>query len=339
MSRQSTLLFLLFFLFAGLVKGQDPIYSQFFASPLQLNPAFTGNTLAPHIALNYRNQWSTFTEGAQAYETYSVSYSQFSQQLNSGFGLMLLTDDAGQGLIKTNKIGGFYAYRLQITRDIFAKIGVEGSLIQTRLAWNQLTFGDQLDPFYGATTPGGTTLPSAEIAPDNLNRTVFDVSTGFLIYGPSFYGGLSLKHLNTPNESFLDVNENLNTGLPLRFTVHGGAEITLVEGNKRKQGSFISPNLMYIRQSDFAQINVGAYAGFGMVYGGLWYRHANTNPDAAIVLVGVRKDFFRIGYSFDIPVNPSLSLGDSGGSHEISVIFNFEKPFSYNYNDCFNLFR
>ena len=96
---------------------------------------------------------------------------------------------------------------------------------------------------------------------------------------------------------------------------------------------------MYIKQGDFGQINAGAYAGLGLVYGGLWYRHANTNSDAAIVLIGVRKDFFRIGYSFDIPVNPNLSLDNSGGSHEISMIFNFEKQQRFDYNDCFNMFR
>ncbi len=339
MSRQNTLIFLVAFLFSGLVNGQDPIYSQFFASPLQLNPAFTGNTESPHFALNYRNQWSTFSNGNQAYETYSASYSQFSRRLNSGYGLMLLTDDAGQGLIKTTKVSGFYAYRLQVTKDIFAKIGVEGGFLQTRLAWSKLVFGDQLDDLYGLTTAGGTALPTQEVAPVDLNKVVVDVSTGFLIYGPSFYGGVSLKHLNTPNEAFLDVNENLNTGLPLRLTIHGGAEITLVEGNKRREGSFISPNIMYIKQGDFGQINVGAYAGLGLVYAGLWYRHANTNSDAAIALIGFRKDFFRIGYSYDIPVNPNFGINDNGGSHEVSLIFNFEKPNSVDYNDCFNLFR
>ena len=339
MLRQNTLLFLVVALFAGFGQAQDPIYSQFFAAPLQLNPAFTGNTEGPHIALNYRNQWSSFVNSAQAYETYSVSYSQFSRRLNSGFGLMVLSDDAGQGLIKTNRVGGFFAYRLQMTRDIFLKLGVEGSLIQTRLAWEKLIFGDQIDRFNGIRSPGGSVIPTEEIAPDNLSKAVFDVSTGFLIYSKNFYGGVALNHLNTPNEALLDVNQNLNAGLPLRLSIHGGGQITLVEGNKRRQGSFISPNVMYTRQGDFGQINAGAYASFGLVYGGLWYRHANTNPDAAILLVGVRKDFFRIGYSFDLPVNPNLSLGDSGGTHEVSVIFNFERPNSVDYNDCFKLFR
>ena len=40
------------------VQAQDPAFSQFFASPLTLNPALTGKfngTL--RVAGNYRNQW------------------------------------------------------------------------------------------------------------------------------------------------------------------------------------------------------------------------------------------------------------------------------------------
>ena len=56
--------------------AQDPIYSQFYAAPLQLNPAFAGNAYAPFIAANYRSQFASFNNGA-AYSTYSVSYDQF----------------------------------------------------------------------------------------------------------------------------------------------------------------------------------------------------------------------------------------------------------------------
>ena len=44
-----------------LVNAQDPHFSQFFSSPLTLNPAFTGKfdgTLS--VAGNYRNQWPAF---------------------------------------------------------------------------------------------------------------------------------------------------------------------------------------------------------------------------------------------------------------------------------------
>jgi len=58
------------------LKAQDPVFSQFYAAPLQLNPAFAGNTYAPFVTLNYRSQWSGFTDFS-TYNTYAASFSQF----------------------------------------------------------------------------------------------------------------------------------------------------------------------------------------------------------------------------------------------------------------------
>ena len=320
------------------LKAQDPIYSQFYAAPLQINPAFAGNTYAPHIAINYRNQLFNFVEGGGAYVTYSIAYDQFSELLNVGYGLSLLSDDAGQGLLKTNKASGYFAYRLQVVDDFFIKLGVEGSFTQARYDWNKFLFLDQIDPRFGSTLPGGTTIPTEEVQPENLNTSYFDISTGILAYSRMFYGGVSLKHLNTPNESLLGVNDNLNTGLPMRFTIHGGMEIKLREGNKRKPPTFISPNIMFIKQGDFGQLNAGTYGNLGALFAGVWYRHALSNPDAAIFLLGVQKGIFKIGYSYDVTVSSDLA-GQTGGSHEISLTLNFEKDKRVDYSDCFQLFR
>lgn len=316
------------------LKAQDPIYSQFYAAPLMINPAFAGNTYAPHISINYRNQWPSLNN---AYVTYSLAYDQFSRPLNIGYGLMLLGDDAGDGLLKTNKISGFFSYRLQVKKDFFIKMGAEGSAVQARYNWNKFVFNDQLDRRYGSTTPGGTPLPTEEVPPDNLSTSYFDISAGLLAYSRKFYGGISMKHLNTPDESLLGINDNLNTGLPMRFTAHAGMEITLSKGNKRKPATFISPNIMFIKQGDFGQLNVGAYANSGVFFAGLWYRHALTNPDAAILLAGVKKGIFKFGYSYDITV--SSLAGYTGGSHEVSITLNFEREKGIEYDDCFQLFR
>ncbi len=149
MLRQILPIVLFIGLFASGVQAQDPIFSQFYAAPLQINPAFAGNSFGPHVAINYRNQWPSIQSGA--YTTYAASYDQYIDRANSGFGLMILTDDAGQGLIKTNRVSGLYAYRLQMDNQLFVKFGVEASFVQTRLDWDQLVFFDQIDPEVGPT--------------------------------------------------------------------------------------------------------------------------------------------------------------------------------------------
>ncbi|MEM6965445.1 MAG: PorP/SprF family type IX secretion system membrane protein [Bacteroidota bacterium] len=335
MQRQKFFILLVVMMLGFVAQAQDPIYSQYYAAPLQLNPAFAGNTYTPHIALNYRNQWPALS---QAYVSYSVSYSQFFKDFNSGIGLMILADDAGQGLYKTNKVSGFYAYRLEMGNDLYLKLGLEGSLVRINLGWDKFLFPDQLDPEFGTVSGGGTPLPTEEVRPEDIARNYFDASAGMLLYSSNFYAGVTTKHLNTPNESFLQINENLDSGLPLRLGLHAGYEFKIREGNKNRPASFISPNAMFVKQGDFGQLNVGAYGNLGIIFGGLWYRQGFANPDAAIVLLGVQKGGYKFGYSYDITVS-RLTLGQSGGSHEFSLIMNFDKPEEVDYNDCFGLFR
>ncbi len=319
------------------LHAQDPIFSQFYSAPLQINPAFTGNTYAPHISLNYRNQWPAWSDGTSAYVTYAAYYDQFSEALNSGFGFSLLSDDAGGGLITTNKISGYFSYRLQVIDDFYLKFGIEASAVQARFGWDKFRFFDQIDERFGFFNVSGVLNPTEEIRPDDLNVTYFDVSTGILAYNEIFYAGLSLKHLNTPNESLLNINDNINTGLPMRIALHGGMELKIKEGNNRRAASFISPNIMYLKQGDFGQLNIGTLANHDLIYGGVWYRHAFTNPDAVILVLGVHKGIFKIGYSYDISVG--RLAGQSNGSHEVSLTLNFDKGKRIDYNDCFQLLR
>lgn len=319
------------------LSGQDAIYSQFYAAPLQLNPAMAGNNYAPRLSFNYRDQFNAWTDQGSAYETYTAAFDMFVEPLNSGFGIMVFADDAGNGILKTNRISGIYSYRLQLNRNLYTKFGAEGSFVQSRLDWNRLLFPDQIDPITGPGGSGFPPLPTSEEQPENTSIRYFDFSAGMLVYNEIFYGGVTLKHLNTPNESFLNLNDNLNNGLPLRFSGHAGAQLNFPSNRRRSETAFLSPNLMYVRQGSFQQLNAGAYAAFGPVFGGLWYRTTFTNADAAIILFGVRKDMFKIGYSYDYTVS-GLS-GMTGGSHELSFSINFIQDTRPDLNDCLQMFR
>src|SRR5687767_13626321 len=64
-------------------SAQDPVFSQFYLSPLQLNPALSGLTDDPRFSANYRNQFPGFNN---AYRTYALSYDQFFSGFHSGIG-------------------------------------------------------------------------------------------------------------------------------------------------------------------------------------------------------------------------------------------------------------
>src|SRR5689334_9816947 len=82
-------------------RAQDPNFSQFFVSPLTLNPALTGKFDGSfRVAGNYRNQWPTINN---AFTTYTASIDanilrsvipEFDQ---FGLGVMAFSDKAGNG--------------------------------------------------------------------------------------------------------------------------------------------------------------------------------------------------------------------------------------------------
>ncbi len=296
------------------LKAQDPVYSQFYAAPLQMNAALTGTTYAPRIMLNYRNQWPGMMN---AYVTYSAAYDQYVEAINSGFGVSIMADAAGDGVYRTTGIGGHYAYSLQLTESIFLRGGLEANYHQIRLDWDRLIFPGDIDPFDGVIDG-----QNSEPRPDQLTNSHISLGTGVLAYARYGYIGVSLKHLNSPDESFLDVN-SIASIVPIRLGVQAGGQIPITDHPQKRDVQYISPNIVFLKQGEFTQVNMGAFLRINSIYGGAWYRHAGTNSDAIIAMAGVQFGVFRFAYSYDITV--SGLAGVSGGAHEISLIINFDE--------------
>ena len=256
----------------------------------------------------YRNQWAGF---GGAYRTYGAYYEQSVERLNSGLGIYVEGDNAGQGILRTNTATLAYAYNLQFGRDYSLRLGLDAGMRQTWLDWSKLVFPDQLDPIQGIQ------YISEETQPDDLNRTSLDLGAGLLFLSPRFWFGMGLKHLNRPNETLLNVNNIPGRGLPQRFTLHAGMDIPLSKNNKQAYPTFISPNLLFAWQGPFRQLNAGAYLGINRFFAGAWFRHTFRNADAAILHAGFREGIFKLGLSYDITV--SGLAGRSGGSYEMSL--------------------
>ena len=87
--------FLILSIISGtMLKAQDPHFSQYYANPLYLNPAFAGTAVCPRMILNYRNQWPSISGN---YVTYNASYDQHIDAINGGIGILVTTDTAGLG--------------------------------------------------------------------------------------------------------------------------------------------------------------------------------------------------------------------------------------------------
>ncbi len=282
--------------------AQDPQFTQFYANPLYLNPAFAGAQRCPRVCLNYRNQWPALTG---TFVTYTASYDQHVDPIG-GLGLLVLQDKAGESTLTTTNVSGIYSYQLNVTREFSIRLGLQGTYAQKRVDWNKLTFGDMIDPRYGFIYETQEQRP-------NETRNFWDFSSGIVAYSNRYYGGVAVHHMTEPQEFF--ITEAPGSKLPMKITAHAGAIIPIA-GN-RDGTTYISPNFLYQKQRDFQQYNVGFYIAKAPLVGGLWYR----GSDSFIALVGLQQGIFKFGYSYD--VTTSKLYNASAGSHEISLGLQF----------------
>ncbi len=284
--------------------AQDPQFTQFYANPLYLNPAFAGTARCPRVVLNYRNQWPALTG---TFVTTSASYDQHVEGVQGGLGLLVTHDQAGKGTLNTTTVSGIYSYQQALSRKFSIKAGFQATYFQKSLDWEKLTFGDMIDPRRGFIyqtndVPRGGSVGNA------------DFSAGLLGYSDIFIVGVAVHHLTEPNESLIVGTSKL----PMKITGHAGAAIPMgMKGKYGEAATRISPNVLYQQQAEFRQLNLGLYVDRGPITAGVWYR----TRDAFIVLIGFHTDKMKFGYSYDVTTSKLTTA--TAGSHEVSLQLQF----------------
>jgi type IX secretion system PorP/SprF family membrane protein len=316
MKKYLLIFFLSFFVLA--VKSQDMRFSQFYAAPLYVNPGFTGSTIEHRFVMNYRHQWPNIPG---AFDSYHASYEYNASEINSGFGLILNREDAGSFGLTTNLAALSYAYRIQLDRKLYLQPGVKFGYAIRGIDYDKLVFNDQLE------SNSASTLDVDAFANENVSYA--DISSGVLLYAENYWVGASLNHINEPNQSLL--GDGNVSELPMKFTFQAGYNFSLSGPIvKRLNSKTITTALHYESQGLYDQFDLGAYYNHAPFVFGFWYRgipgakqyeSGYANNDAVIVLVGysIPDRNFRVGYSYDITVSRLAS--NSGGAHEISIIY------------------
>lgn len=295
-------------------QAQDPEFSQYYAAPLYINPAFAGTTMEHRFIANYRNQWPAIARG---FQTYAFSYDYNLHHYNSGVGFLATVDQAGTAGMRSSSFNFIYSYKLNLSNRWIISPAVSFGYASRNINYNQLLFGDQLQ------FDQDGSIPSDDPAFFNLGSVnYFDFNTGMLAYNSKFWFGFAVQHLNKPNRSLV----NQESTVPVKTTVHGGVRLPLKSYVlKGERMASIMPSFFYKRQDKFDQLDLGVYLLYEPLVVGVWYRGIpiqqnvkdNISQDAIVAILGFQFDQFEIAYSYDFTVS---ELGPvSGGTHELSL--------------------
>ncbi len=315
------------------VKAQDPHFSQFFASPLTLNPAFTGKFDGSwRLAANHRDQWPSIPK-AYVTSTASIDFPILLKKVPEndvfGVGISGLSDASANNILKLNYGSLSMSYHKSLDENGYSTIGAgfQATYSSLNLDVTKLTFEDML-------TQNGFTGTTSDILTNGNNQSYVDVNAGILYSGSTngsnnFYLGTSMYHINRPKVSFKDKNWYLGG----RVTVHGG-------------GSFPVSQLLTVHTSVIHQIQakasetvLGAALSYSVnggdedkpvaVYLGTWMRF----NDAFIPYLGLEIGGLRIGASYDLNISNLKAASNSRGGSEFSIIY-IKRPADYKGIPC-----
>ncbi len=272
-------------------RGQDPTFSQFYASPLYLAPSFAGATEEYRLGMNYRNQWPAVPG---VFHTYSISFDKAMPNFNSGIGVLATYDVAGSGDLSTTNIGLVYSYDFNINKEWHIRPGVQFKFYYLGLDIYKLIFNSQL-------TGSGTT-PSVYPPPfDNVADV--DFATSALVYNDRGWAGFTLDHLLVPKTSFYGEDSNV----PVKFNLFGGTQIMRKTRLRVKLQEVLSVAVNFQKQAKFYQTDLGLYYYRDPLIFGMWYRGipfmTSQAGDAIIGLVGIKTNQFHLGYSYDFTIS------------------------------------
>lgn len=329
MAKQYLVVFLFAMCTALASKAQDTQFTQFYASPLTLNPALTGAFEGTFRASAiYRDQWRGVLD--HPYSTFATSLDmRFNASSNPqykdafGVGILFYTDNVRSLDFRTNQLGLYGAYHkaLDVDNTQFLSVGLQLAFSQRNLNYEDINFGDQ---FNGT---DGYTLPSAEVLPAN-NFSYFDLGTGLhYTFAPNdnltLYLGASMYHFNKPNVSFYDEKVKLDA----KYSGQIGAVFNISESTK------LLPRFIYTLQGSHQVMNVGAnfrtlvndYSGIALHLGG-WARPVSSDDsgyalESVVLLAGIEYQSVLFGLSYDANLHHIKNFNRVQGAFEISVAY------------------
>lgn len=315
--------------------AQDARLSQFYAAPLQTNPAmigvFDGQS---RVVANYRELYASVLQD-KPFRTLAASFDmrfRVSRGDYAGFGLSVMRDEVGVAnfnRVRAN-LGGSYMKQLNGSRysssNQYLVIGAQLGIGQRGFDWGKLWFTNQFNIDQALVDFGADPGESFD---QGKTDVYLDFNAGLLWYalfdnGASFYAGGSLQHINEPNISFLD---DMSEKLYSRWVGHAGGELpftnnlsllpaVIVMGQGPSFSTTFGGNFRFTNR-DWKEVAIRA---------GAWGHLSNQleskkTLDAMIVTAILEVERWNFGVSYDITVSTLATANNSRGAFELSLIY------------------
>ncbi|MFN8298745.1 MAG: PorP/SprF family type IX secretion system membrane protein [Chitinophagales bacterium] len=290
------------------VNAQDIHFSQFYASPLTLNPALTGNFNGFYrIGGIYRNQYPGLTQSKPAFSTPSVAvdFSLLKEKLKHGalgVGLVFANDQQNGKTFNFNHVLASVAYNMSFgPKGVFQLgVGLQGGIMTTSIDQSKFQFGEGFNPDLTYNT--SYTLEAINAKPGikgAFNAGIFMKSEFYK--NMRVYAGFAFNNITRYKENFVNTPGGTTYHHPFRYTVHGGFEFDL--GDK----AVLIPGILFQSQAKVSETNFGLTAGIHVVrdpakratlFIGYWNR-LNKGNYTAIPKIGFSWKGFSAGFAYD----------------------------------------
>jgi type IX secretion system PorP/SprF family membrane protein len=319
------------FFYTLAVKAQDPIFTQYFMVPQVLNPGFTGLLETTNAGILHRTQWPDLDFRVDSDFVYAYTWEE---NINSGFGLNLLSQREVFTDYKFLEASLSYAYRVRLTDEWYFRPAVEVGFGHKSYGFQNLVLGDQINI-------GSGIINSGSIDPLLYNENVnfIDVSAGMLINNESGWFGLSLKHINKPNISF---EKDGNVPLDRFFSANFGYEFHIADyidiiSFPYETRLLVTTNYMLQGSSDRWDLGTGlVFKNYFFGVGAATSPSKNTLDSNFLISVnlfgGLQYDHFKFGYSYDFN---TTHIGKTGGVYELSFMYVFDTKKCYSCPDYY----
>jgi type IX secretion system PorP/SprF family membrane protein len=329
MQRILTLTF--FLLFPLILRAQDPHFTQFYASPLTLNPAMTGAFSGKYrVGTILRDQWrGVLDEPLRTFALHGdFRFTPKRQSIHKdavGVGILFLNDRVSTFNFNTTQIAFSTAYHKSLNTDNtqYLSAGIQAGLTQRNVNYNALDFSDEFDGQTGYVLGTGEDLP-----PNNFSYGDFNVGLNYsaeIGRESAVFAGLAVHHFHSPKVSFYE-SDSTGSRLFRKYSASVASDIFI------REGLYVSPRILIASQGDHLETNLGAnvkmkmgeYGGYAF-HLGTWARPVrNSNGfglDAAVLLAGFEINNVLLGLSYDINLRSATVFRQGQGAFEISVAY------------------